>query len=184
MADVPSQLLASGCAGDARERLLAPHRLDAKPSLALSKHCLEPLRPPSFGGNMGRREFLSVLGATAAAWPLAARGQQPMPVIGFLSAISEAATLKHQVQFRRGLSETGFVPGQNVVVEYRWAEGQYDRLPGMAADLVRRKVDVIAAQAPPAALAARTATTTGRASPTPTGRPASTSAASLWVRTR
>ena len=131
---------------------------------------------------MGRREFLSVLGATAAAWPLAARGQQPMPVIGFLSAISEAATLKHQVQFRRGLSETGFVPGQNVVVEYRWAEGQYDRLPGMAADLVRRKVDVIAAQAPPAALAARTATTTGRASPTPTGRPASTSAASLWVR--
>src|SRR5262245_60213498 len=109
---------------------------------------------------MRRREFLGALGATTAAWPLAARGQQTMPVIGFLSAISEAATLKHQAQFRRGLSEAGFVPGQNVVVEYRWAEGQYDRLPGMAADLVRRKVDVITAQAPPAAIAARTATTT------------------------
>jgi putative tryptophan/tyrosine transport system substrate-binding protein len=109
---------------------------------------------------MRRREFIAGLGG-AAAMPLAARAQQqPMPVIGFLSALSEAATLKHQAQFRRGLNEAGFMPGQNVVVEYRWAEGQYDRLPGMAADLVRRKVDVIAAQAPPAAIAARTATAT------------------------
>src|SRR5262245_22291029 len=97
-----------------------------------------------------RREFISLLGGAAAAWPLAAHAQQAaMPVIGFLSAVSEVATVKHQVQFRRGLRETGFVPGQNVAIEYRWAEGQYDRLPGMAADLVR-----------PAALAARTATTT------------------------
>src|SRR5262245_45456038 len=98
---------------------------------------------------MKRREFITLLGG-AAAWPLAASAQQAaLPVIGFLSAVSEAATVKHQVQFRRGLRETGFVPGQNVTIEYRWAEGQYDRLPGMAADLVR-----------PAALAARTATTT------------------------
>jgi ABC-type uncharacterized transport system substrate-binding protein len=108
-----------------------------------------------------RREFITLLGGAAAGWPLAARGQQSsMPVVGFLSAASEAATVKHQVQFRRGLRETGFVPGQKVAIEYRWAEGQYDRLPGMAADLVRRKVDVIVTQAPPAALAARTATTT------------------------
>ena len=110
---------------------------------------------------MNRRDFITLLGGVAAAWPLAASAQQTaVPVVGFLSAVSEAATVKHQVQFRRGLRETGFVPGQNVAVEYRWAEGQYDRLPGMAADLVRRMVDVIVAQAPPAALAARTATTT------------------------
>ena len=110
---------------------------------------------------MNRRDFITLLGGVAAAWPLAASAQQTaVPVVGFLSAVSEAATVKHQVQFRRGLRETGFVPGQNVAVEYRWAEGQYDRLPGMAADLVRRKVDVIVAQGPPAALAARTATTT------------------------
>jgi ABC-type uncharacterized transport system substrate-binding protein len=110
---------------------------------------------------MRRRDFITLLGGVAAAWPLAASAQQTaVPVVGFLSAVSEAATVKHQVQFRRGLRETGFVPGQNVAVEYRWAEGQYDRLPGMAADLVRRKVDVIVAQGPPAALAARTATTT------------------------
>jgi putative tryptophan/tyrosine transport system substrate-binding protein len=109
---------------------------------------------------MKRRGFITLLGG-AVALPVAARGQQSsMPVVGFLSAISEAATVKHQVQFRRGLRETGFVPGQNVAIEYRWAEGQYDRLPGMAVDLVRRNVDVIVTQAPPAALAARTATTT------------------------
>jgi putative tryptophan/tyrosine transport system substrate-binding protein len=114
----------------------------------------------SLGLDMRRRTFLGALGASVAAWPLVARGQQTLPVIGFLSAISEAATLKHQAQFRRGLSETGFVPGQNVLVEYRWADGQYDRLQGMAVDFVRRKVDVIAAQGPPAAIAARTATIT------------------------
>jgi putative tryptophan/tyrosine transport system substrate-binding protein len=107
-----------------------------------------------------RREFITLLSGAAVGWPLAVRAQQTIPVIGFLSSISEAATIKHQVQFRRGLKETGFLPGQNVAIEYRWAEGQYDRLPGMAADLVRRNVDVIVTQAPPAAIAARTVTTT------------------------
>ena len=83
-----------------------------------------------------------------------------MPVIGWLSAISERAAVPHVAQFRRGLGENGFVPGQNVAIEYRWSDGQYDRLPAMATELVRRPVDVILAQAPPAALAAKTATTT------------------------
>jgi putative ABC transport system substrate-binding protein len=99
-----------------------------------------------------------VVGA-AITRPLAAHAQQPStPVIGFLNSLSEAAASKHQIQFRRGLGETGFVPGRNVNIEFRWAEGQYGRLPGMAAELVRRGVDLIVAQAPPAALAARTAT--------------------------
>ena len=83
-----------------------------------------------------------------------------VPVIGYLSALSKAAILEQTAKFNRGLNEMGFVDGQNVTVEYRWAEGQYDRLPAMATELVRRPVDVILAQAPPAALAAKSATTT------------------------
>jgi putative ABC transport system substrate-binding protein len=133
--------------------------IDAAPPSS-ARGSTDTIRLSDKGGSVKRREFIAGL-AGAVALPVAARGQQSsMPVVGFLSSISEAATIKHQVQFRRGLRETGFVPGQNVVVEYRWAEGQYDRLPGMAADLVRRKVDLIAAQGPPAAIAARTATTT------------------------
>jgi ABC-type uncharacterized transport system substrate-binding protein len=108
---------------------------------------------------MRRRDF-TLLGGAAVAWPLTVHAQQPMPVIGWLSAISERAAVRHQAQFRRGLGENGFVLGQNVAIEYRWSDGQYDRLPAMAAELVRRPVDVILAQAPPAALAAKTATTT------------------------
>ena len=108
-----------------------------------------------------RREFITLFGGAAAAWPLAARAQQSaLPVVGYLSALS-AAQVSHQVvAFRRGLNEVGFVEGQNVAIEFRWAEGQYDRLPAMASELVRRPVDLILAQAPPAALAARTATAT------------------------
>src|SRR5437764_3308723 len=109
---------------------------------------------------MRRRQFIILL-TGATAWPIAARAQRPMvPVIGYLSALSKAAILEQTAKFNRGLNEMGFVDGQNVTVEYRWAEGQYDRLPAMATELVRRPVDVILAQAPPAALAAKAATTT------------------------
>jgi ABC-type uncharacterized transport system substrate-binding protein len=94
-------------------------------------------------------------------WPLAVKAQQPtMPLLGFLSATSESTATEQQIKFHSGLSEAGFVQGKNVTIVYHWADGQYDRLPAMAADLVRRPVSLIVAQGPPAALAARAATTT------------------------
>jgi putative ABC transport system substrate-binding protein len=111
---------------------------------------------------IGRRRFLATLGGAAVAWPLAARAQQPaMPVIGLLDPRSPGTQVESLLRaFRQGLKETGYVEGENVALEYRWAENQMDRLPTLAAELVRRRVTLIAAIGPTTAFAAKATTTT------------------------
>jgi len=111
---------------------------------------------------MRRRDFIKLIAGSSAAWPFAfaSRAQQPSrPVIGFLNGVTAQERARPLAAFLKGLGETGYADGRNVVIEYRWANGQYDRLPAMAADLVRRQVSVIAATTTPAALAAKATTT-------------------------
>src|SRR5262249_2984153 len=133
-------------------------------SVVSSLHGMNDPQPEGhMASHIVRRKFLATLGgAAAAAWPLAARAQQPaMPVIGFLSSRSPGESAALVAAFRQGLGESGFVEGQNLVIEFRWAEGRYDRLPGLRTDLADLRVPVLFTPGgPPAAVAAKAATAT------------------------
>src|SRR5512132_310275 len=121
----------------------------------------DPQPEGHMASHIERRKFLATLGGAAVAWPLAARTQQPTPIVGLINGRSAQDALRNVAAFRKGLNEAGYVEGQNVTVEYHWLEGQFDRLPALMDDLVRRRVAVIATPAFRAgAQAAKAATST------------------------
>src|SRR5262249_6464659 len=146
---------ASTAANDLRTSRQFENRQSARPRSAT-----DAPRACRRGDRMRRREFISLVGGAAAAWPLGARAQQPtMPVVGLLDARSPDAVRERLRAFRQGLKDNGYAEGENVTIAYRFAENQIDRVPGLAADLVRRQVAVIATAGDDVAVTAKAATT-------------------------